>query len=196
MTGYDDPGWGPALRRTPLLVLIPFLHLRAAKLGAKRGLDGLTVLRMLFLYFVSALLLFLVVLAFIAEPFGGDVPPWMLLAFGAVLLLSVGGALWARARPLDASGQEALAASYRTTFFVGLAFGESAALYGFVAVFLVGGLLPYLAGLAVSVIGFAIIAPTRSNIERRQAEIAAGGSSLSLAAALMRQPTASGPSGR
>jgi hypothetical protein len=66
---------------------------------------------------------------------------------------------------------------------------ESAALFGFVGVFIGGSLWIYLVGLAFAVVAFWMIAPTRLDIERKQREITAAGSPLSLLDALTTFPT-------
>ncbi|HEV8621350.1 MAG TPA: hypothetical protein VGR33_00445, partial [Actinomycetota bacterium] len=65
---------------------------------------------------------------------------------------------------------------------------NSAALFGFVGVFIGGSFWLYLLGLAFALPGLALIAPTRADIERRQRQIEAQGSSLSLLDALIDIP--------
>jgi len=55
-------------------------------------------------------------------------------------------------------------------------------------VFLGGSLWIYLLGLAFGLVGLWLIAPTRIDIERRQREITAAGSPLSLLDALISVP--------
>ena len=189
MSTYEDPGWGPAIRRGPFIVLLPFAHIRTMYTLRKGGVDGLTVLRMLFLHFLFALLLFLVVLVLVlGEEEPKPIPGWMAVAFPVVLVGCLAGVAWARARPLVVSDETSLAGSYRTVFFLGVAYAEAAALFGFVGVFLVDRLTPYLIGLGVAVVGLTLIAPTRANIERRQREITAQGSTLSLGRTLVDAP--------
>jgi hypothetical protein len=59
----------------------------------------------------------------------------------------------------------------------------------FIGTFFANKLWLYLVGLAFGFLGFALIAPTRADIERRQQQIAAQGSSLSLLEALMAPPS-------
>jgi hypothetical protein len=74
-------------------------------------------------------------------------------------------------------------------FFIGLGAAADAALLGLGGVFLGGSLWIYLVGLAFGLVGLWMIAPTRSDIERRQREITAAGSPLSLLDALTTVPT-------
>jgi hypothetical protein len=73
-------------------------------------------------------------------------------------------------------------------FFIGVGVAEAAALWGFAGVFLGGSLWIYLVGLAFGLVGLWMIAPARSDIERRQREITAAGSPLSLRDALISVP--------
>jgi hypothetical protein len=73
-------------------------------------------------------------------------------------------------------------------FFIGVGVAEGAAMWGFVGVFLGGSLWICLIGLAFGLVGMWMIAPTRSDIERRQREITAAGSGLSLLYALTSVP--------
>jgi hypothetical protein len=65
---------------------------------------------------------------------------------------------------------------------------ESAALFGFCGVFIGGSLWICLVGLAFALVMLWMIAPSRLDIERRQREISAGGSPLSLLDALSAPP--------
>jgi hypothetical protein len=78
-----------------------------------------------------------------------------------------------------------LAISYRAIFFVSAASAVTPVLAGICGVFIGGSLWVALEGLAFTVPALALVAPTRSNIERRQREIDALGSPLSLGQALM-----------
>lgn len=73
--------------------------------------------------------------------------------------------------------------------FIGIGRADSVALFGFVGIFIGGTFWLYLLGLAFALPGLALIAPTRSDIQQRQQQIAAQGSSLSLLEALMAQPS-------
>lgn len=151
-------------------------------------MDGISLLRVLFLAFLEASGLILLVLYFISsgESSGERLPSiWFLalIGYGLVSLILASRTL---KRRLDTRSMETLAGSYRTNFFLGIAIAESAGLLGIVGVFLTGRLSSYLIGMAFALIGFAMMAPTRGNIERRQQEITAQGSPLSLGEALMR----------
>jgi hypothetical protein len=160
-------------------------------MGFRGRTDGLTGLRQVFVFLLSALWLLLVLLYYIfvdrdaAEALPAGWSAAGLALYGVVALLLT---RWARSRPLDAESATALAGSYRNNFFKGIAFSESVALAAFVSVFLSNRLWIYLIGLAFSMIGFAMIVPTRGNIERKQQEIMAQGSPLSLGDALMHAP--------
>lgn len=84
---------------------------------------------------------------------------------------------------------QTLAASYRGVMFIGIGFADSVALFGFAGIFIGGKFWLYFLGLAFALVGLALIAPTRADIERRQRQIEAQGSTLTLLEILMRPPT-------
>jgi hypothetical protein len=183
----EDPGWWPSLRGLrwhgiPLVGTLMMFRPRRAET------DGLVALRSVFLGLVAALLLFVVALSFIAPWDGGDEGwvPWAVVVLGIASLAYVARI---RRRPLPTSSPEPLARYYRALFFIEVGVAVAAALWGLVGVFLVGSLWIYLVGLAFGLVGLLMIAPTRSDIERRQREITEAGSPLSLQDALTIVPT-------
>jgi hypothetical protein len=147
--------------------------------------DGLTALRFISLAFCAALLALLLVLVLTLQ--GTDPKPVPSFAPFAVLVagaLGLIGVLFLRSRPLDGASSFALAVSYRTTFFLGMACSEAPALLGFVMAMIYRRLWLYAIGMAVGFVGFALMAPTRSELDRRQGALSAGGSALDLRAAL------------
>jgi hypothetical protein len=81
---------------------------------------------------------------------------------------------------------QTLAASYRAVMFIGIGSANSAALFGFAGIFMGGNFWLYL--LAFALPGLALITPTRADIERRQRQIEAQGSSHSLLDTLIEIP--------
>jgi hypothetical protein len=166
MYGYgpvDDPGWG---------------------LRAGRGVP-VSVQRTIFLVVLQALVLLLIVLAVlmpVRDP-AAAVDPVVYALLGLSLAGPLGG-MWTRRRRLECGTPANLVQQYQALFLVGLALSESAALFGFVASFLADGFWPYLVGVALSAIGFALIAPTRSDIARRDEQLTFSGCSTSLRQAL------------
>jgi MFS family permease len=166
MYGYgpgDDPGWGlRAGRRAPV-----------------------SVLRIIFVVVLQALALLLVVLVVlmpVRDP-AAVVDP-VVYALLALSLAGPLGGLWTRRRRLECGEPANLAQQYQAVFLVGLALSESAALFGFVASFLADGYWPYLVGVALSGVGFGLIAPTRSDIARRDEQLTFSGCPTSLRQAL------------
>ena len=161
--GLDrDPGWGLAGAGSPVATL-----------------------RMIFLSFAAGLVLLFLVLAVVlpATPVDGGVPSV------AVLLLAVGlvgpvGAAWARRRPIACGEPGAVASRFQTNLFIGLAVAEVPALLGFAASFLADAYWPYLAGLALAAVGFALIAPTRTRIAQADERLTRNGCRTSLREAL------------
>ena len=149
--------------------------------------DGLTALRFIFIGLVVSLFLFLVVLSFIVPWNGSGDAKWLLPAIAVVAAIGLARVRAARNRPLKIESRERLAGSYRANRFLGVGYSEAPAAF-FGAVF-VGKLWLYLVGLTSALVGLALIAPTRADIERRQQQIAAQGSSLSLLEALMSPPS-------
>ena len=183
----EDPGWWPTvggLWRHWIALVGSVMRLRARPVET----NGLIHLRSVFLLLVAALLLFVVPLSFIGPLDGGD-KRWVPWAVGAIGIISLAWVASIRRRPLLTTSPEALARHYRALFFIGVGAAADAALLGFVGVFLGEGLWIYLVGLAFGLVGLWMIAPTRSDIERRQREIAAAGSPLSLLDALISVPT-------
>jgi hypothetical protein len=132
--------------------------------------------------------LFILVLSFI-EPFDGGDEGWVPWLIAIIGILSVAWIARIRQRPLSTASPEALAGSYRARSFIQIGIAEAAALWGFAGVFLTQSLWVYLLGLAFGLYGLWLTAPTRSSIERRQREITAAGSSLSLLDALIETPS-------
>ena len=149
----------------------------------------LVVLRTVFLGIVVSLFLFLWAMSFITPWDGGD-ERWVPWAVAAIGIISLAWVASIRRRPLLTASPEALARHYRALFFIGLGAAADAALLGLGGVFLGGSLWIYLVGLAFGLVGLWMITPTRSDIERRQREITAGGSPLSLLEALTSIPPA------
>jgi hypothetical protein len=188
VTNHEDPGWWPSLRRLrwyPIPIVAEMMNVRAWH----KERNGLIVLRSVFLGLLVTLFLFLVPLGFVAPWDGGDERwvPWGVVVIGIVSLAWVARI---RRRPLPTTSPEALARHYRALFFIGVSAAADAALLGFVGVFLGGSSWIYLIGLAFGLVGLWIIAPTRGDIERRQREVTAAGSPLSLLDALISVPRA------
>jgi hypothetical protein len=149
--------------------------------------NGLILLRSVFLVLVAALLLFVVALSFIGPWDGGDQGwvPWAVVVIGIASLAYVARI---RRRPLPTTSPETLARYYRALFFIGVGVAAAAASWGFVGVFQGGSAWIYLVGLAFGLVGLWMIAPTQSDIERRQREITAAWSPLSLLDVLISVP--------
>ena len=133
--------------------------------------------------FTWALVLFGVVLAFLdLGPDDGEDPAVSLGVAVAIVaaagLVSLVAANFIPA--LDGSSDSTAAQTYRTRFFLRLATAESVALVGFVLCFLTGSIVPYLAALPFTAIGFWRAAPTKSNIQRDQDALRAQGSPVQL----------------
>jgi hypothetical protein len=180
---YVDPGWGRGLTST-LTLRGAFRTLKTRKAPA----DGLVAMRAVFVGLVLAVWLMLFVLTQIlvgVEPRGLGPWPYVVGAVGAAGLAEV---LRLRTRPLDGSDPVRVALMYRNSFFIGIGFSESAAIVGVVASLLTARLWLYVLGLAFSTVGFTLLAPTRRDIARRQDELRALGSTVSLGRALQQSP--------
>lgn len=177
---YEDPGWRRVFGRFGGGMLRPW---RSSALG--EGLDGVSVLRLLFLVFLVAMAAYLfAVFQIVGE--GEPAQSWMLWAIAALGIASIVGARWGTSRRLATSSEQELAASYRTNFFIGIAFAEAPALVGFALAIATEALMPFLEGLAFTLVAMWLIAPRRRHIERRQRDVTASGSPLSLGEALTR----------
>jgi hypothetical protein len=183
----EDPGWWPSLRGL-WWYLIPILGEVMRARWWRKETNGLIAIRGRFLGFLVSLFLFVFAMSFIAPWDGGD-ERWVPWAVAALGVYSLAAMVWIRRRPLVTGSPEALAGSYRARFFIGAGLAQSAALFGLAGVFIGGSLWIYLVGLAFGLVAFWMMAPTRLDIERRQREITAAGSPLSLLDALTTVPT-------
>lgn len=177
-----DPGWDPALRRLGI-GFIPIIGLLRMRRRRSVSPDGLTAFRILFVSLVVPPFLYLFVLSFIVPWDGGDESwvPWLVVGLGALAISLVP---WARQRPIDATSPERLGASYRSNICSRIGLAEFPVLAGIVGAFIGGSLWIYLIGLALGLLGLSFAAPSARDIRRRQEDIAARGSPLSLLEAL------------
>ncbi|HWL64855.1 MAG TPA: hypothetical protein VNP73_02680 [Actinomycetota bacterium] len=148
--------------------------------------DGLAALKILFRVQIIAGFLILFILYKIDPGIGRIDVPWLMVVLGAGVV-GIAGAHWSTRRPLALESNESLASSYRTAFFSGFGLSEMPLMLAFVACFITKDLWPYLSELPLWLIGMSLIAPTNSNLAKRQQEIAAQGSILDLAEALRAQ---------
>jgi hypothetical protein len=177
----EDPGW--PLNRSFLIFFIPAFgpQLYRRRAGPLRG-EGLGMLRMLFISFFNAVIMFGVVLLFIPGVHAHAVP-WLPILLG----FAAGAVAVSRfvERRLDCSSDAKLAASYRNRFFVRIAFGESVALLAFVFTFIGGPKWIYYVGAAITLVYFWLrAAPTREALIRDQDALQALGCGRSLIRAL------------
>ena len=172
-----DPGWGPAFARASM----PFRR--------RRSVDGdpLTAARLIFVGLAIAFPLFLLAFSFSTPWNGGDagIAPWVVTGAG---LLSLTGIAWVRRRPLNMATESGLAGQFRTAMFLGIGFAEIPGLLGVVMILITGSLWIYVIGLAFSLLDLVLIGPTRTEIARRQRQIAAAHQPHDLTRALMRKP--------
>jgi hypothetical protein len=176
-----DPGWAEALKSTTPIVG-PIRMMRAQASG---GENPLVALRAIYVALLASLPLFLFVLSFIVPWDGSSAQDWfagLVAIYGAA---AIGLVQWARHRPLSLGSPKQLAASYRALFFIGVGYAQSAALLGFVGVFLTDSLWVYVLGMGFGLLGLALLAPTRADITRRQQQIASLDSTMSLLEALV-----------
>jgi hypothetical protein len=144
---------------------------------------ALTALRIIFISTLVIPFLYLFALAFVVPWDGGDESwvPWVVIAVGAY---AVAFTLWVRRRPLDRSSPQRLARSYRTNEFIRIGLAEAAVFAGLVGAFVGGSLWIYMVAMAPGLFRLSLAAPSVRNIQRRQEEINARGSVLSLVEAL------------
>jgi len=148
------------------------------------------MLRQVFVTFCLAIVMFGVVLVFLwpsqsKEP---DSPGFASFLLGLGVAAAVVGRLVEK--PLVCRSDASLASSYRTRFFLRIAFAESAAMFGFVGFFTASVWWVYPAGAAIALAGFARAAPTRARLHRDQDRLSEQGCFRSLTAALAGQPPA------
>jgi F0F1-type ATP synthase membrane subunit c/vacuolar-type H+-ATPase subunit K len=128
-----DPGWN-LTPRSLLGTLSPFRSLRRTDSDDTE----LAVLRRLFVSFCLALALVAVVVIVLRD--GGDEDAPVGLSVATVVAVGIASLISGRSigRRLDGSSDAALVASYRSRFFLRLAFAESAALAAFVIAISIG----------------------------------------------------------
>jgi F0F1-type ATP synthase membrane subunit c/vacuolar-type H+-ATPase subunit K len=168
-----------------LAFLIPRVTLRRAR---NPGSDGLFILRQTMVSFSVALVVFGVVLPF-TDRHGDSALPWVAI----LAVMAVASIVLTRLveKPLDCTSPTTLGGSYRTRFFVRVAFAESVALFGFVFAFAGGPVWIYYVGAAFALVRFwTAIAPTRVALADDQRLLDARGCGLSLIATLRGAPPA------
>lgn len=163
----EDPGWKP-----------------------KPG-EPLTSVRLLFMAFCMAILGMAVVAAVILrEEAANSAPAWQSLAAIAAFGCASLAAQSYLPPALDGTSKKSLAVSYRIRFFLRLALSEAVAMAAFVLSIAWGPWWAFYVGAALTLIGFARLAPTRHHLQQDQDQLSLAGCDLSLVEAL-RTPTAS-----
>src|SRR5205814_6537035 len=138
------------LRKEMLLALIPGVGRVFLRRRVDAATNPLVLLRQAFITFCMAIVMFGIVLTFL-WPSQSEEPHSAPLALG-LLALGVVAAIvgWVVEQPLVCTDDATLARSYRTRFFLRIAFAESAALFGFVGFFTASVWWVYPAGAAIA----------------------------------------------
>jgi hypothetical protein len=188
--GADDPGWRSALGGL-WWVLVPGQIIRQQKRGIAAGTHGLTILRKLFANFVGALIMIGATVVLLSAT--TTVNPHPIATVDVAIGVVVCGVFSVLAprlveRPLDCSGEQRLAATYRIRFFLRLAFADTAALLGFVGFILSNNGWLYALGAAFAAVGFYRGTPSAANLAKDQRALSDVSCPLSLIAVLARHP--------
>lgn len=149
----------------------------------------MTQLRWIWAQVVIALVMLAVVIGFAVpwtnEAADGGIAPVAALVAGFVLAaIGIGGALWNRNRDYVCVPADELQRLFATRVFVGIAISDLPALLSFVAAFIFEEGWRYLLGLAISLVGLVLSAPSRANVERVNAKLRAQGCPHALADSL------------
>jgi hypothetical protein len=174
---YEDPGWVRPLTN----------RFMGAPGTGTSGAAGVVVTRFLFMSLLGAAVAILVVTVIIIKRVG---TPDLDLGLALLLLgiVGIGLAGWTTRRRLDIKSLAALAKSYRTNLFIGIAVSEWVLFVGFAFSFIRQELWPYLIVLPLYLIAMVTIAPSKRNIERRQEQVNQQGSTMSVGRALSLLP--------
>ena len=173
----EDPGW---FSPTSLLtIFVPWVGLRRAQ---KDGTNALEMLRQLFTAFATALVLIGLVVLLLSSGNSSENAMSPGIVAAGVAGYGVVSVFIPRLveRPLDCTDAGALLVSYRTRFFLRIAFADAAALVGFVGFFLADSWWLYPLGAAFALAGFVRLAPTRGNLQRDQDALNLSGCGQSL----------------
>ena len=138
-------------------------------------LSQIEVLRLLYVAFIAALIVILVMtwLIYSDEETPGsmttEVP--ILVAAAAAVLVIMG---LARRRSITPDSEQAAVGQYTTQTFMNLALAESVPILGFVLSFVNGSITPYVIALAASIPAFVLAAPTERSVAGFQESITNG----------------------
>jgi hypothetical protein len=160
---WVDPPWP---WRTMLTAFVPGLRARQRKTRGKEPVPAITLLRTIYLTLVEAAFLLLVVLLFerrpIAPVVSRTVAVFVIVIVG-LITLQVSEYSARRVKPLD---EAQVLPAFRAAFFLRFAMSELPMLIAFVLFFLTGRRIEvFLVGLALTLIGFARMAPTKTSID-------------------------------
>jgi hypothetical protein len=177
----DDPGW--QFRWGSLLALVvPAMGIRRAMRSDRT--DALGALRSLFITYCATIVMIGVVVVVLGDLTDDHERPGIsipIVVVAGVLLLLAQRVLPSK---LDCTSDVTLVGTYRTRFFLRVALSESAALVAFAVEISLGPWWVYFVGLAFTMAGLAMMAPTRAHLARDQDSLSLGGCQRSLVAAL------------
>lgn len=162
-TPTRDPGWGVS-KGSFLLILLPGgMRFVARKNGPQ--VNGLVVLRQVFLSFMTAAFLIGLVAFLIVR---GEPAKSRALWIALTIALSVGAAIVVRILEpkLDCSSTRALGETYRNRLFIRVAAAQAGQLFGFVATIASGVWWIYFVGLLLAVPAYWRAAPSVRNVAR------------------------------
>ncbi len=155
-------------------------------MSADPGLAHVNVLaraRVVFWVIVACVLVLLVVGLLLPGEARGEFG-W-LTALVAGLGVIVAAVSWRiRRRPLRGDDGPALARSYLARMYLGIALAEIPVAVGFAGTLVADVPWPLVTGVGWSLVALSFVAPTGSDVDRRQAQLADAGSAISLREAL------------
>jgi hypothetical protein len=181
MSGAVDPGWGDAFRRLPKL----FVPTSGQRMVVESN-DGLAVMRVLWVTFVSAVALLGVVVVIIDQvaPGGGAdgrVVAVVVAAIGVFLqIVSV-----KFVPPIAGRTAGEVRERAQRAFFIRVAFAEPAPLVGFMGFVLSGNLAVYLVGAVTGLAGMYDAAPNSRWINEGDESLRASGSDVDFLQAMI-----------
>jgi hypothetical protein len=172
-----DPGWRDAV---PIVGTI-----RLARNGETLDTRPLVGLRLAFVGAAASPVMFLIALMYIA-PWQGPKPvvAWLPAILVVQGIGSIALILRRRDRPLESDSAGSLVADYRSAMFTGIGIAESTAGVAFIMTIIASSLWLYVVGLALSLIGLVLVAPTTGDIRRRQKQLETARVPISLLQAL------------